>query len=120
MNRIWHPYWEWEETKFNMWGRVEDRALYERIATHFTANHELYGECMLHVVREMPKSCEHNLSDRSQNRKAWVGQAACALAFRCPEDIVRKAWGNLTEQQQIDANAAAQKAIEVWECQNED
>lgn len=120
MNKIWHPYWNWEEKNFNMWGRVSDRNLYERIATHFTGNAELYGECMKHVVKEWPISCEHNLSDRSQNRRAWIGHAACALALRCPEDIVRKAWSNLTEQQQKEANAVADIAIEVWECQRKD
>lgn len=119
MSKIWHPYWKWEEQGFNMWGSVKDRAKYERIATYFTANAELYGECMLHVINEWPNSCEHNLSDKSQNRRAWVGHAACALAFRCPEDLVRKAWSNLTDQQRIDANAAADVAIGEWECQNE-
>jgi len=72
---------------------------------------------MLHVANEWTYSCEHNLTDRSLNRRAWIGHAACALAFRCPEDIVRAAWSELTEQQQVEANAKADEAIRSWECQ---
>lgn len=115
--RIFHPYWKWEETYFNMWGSVDNRDHYLDLAIAFTGNAKLYGECMMHVVREWKNSCEHNLTDRSQNRQAWIGHAACALAFRCPEDIVRSAWSRLTEQQQTEANAKADEAIRAWECQ---
>ncbi len=67
------------------------------------------------VVDEWKNSCEHNLTNKTQNRKAWIGHAACALAFNCPEDIVREAWGYLTEKQQIAANCKAVNAIEYWE-----
>lgn len=117
LNRIWHPYWKWEETKFNMWGSVDNRSHYLQLAITFTGNANLYGECMLHVANEWTYSCEHNLTDRSLNRRAWIGHAACALAFRCPEDIVRAAWSELTEQQQVEANAKADEAIRSWECQ---
>lgn len=100
-----------------MWGSVPKREHYLNLAIAFTGNAELYGECMLHVANEWPHSCEHNLTDRSQNRRAWIGHAACALAFRCPEDIVRQAWSRLTEQQQNEANAKADEAIGYWECQ---
>ena len=116
-NRIWHPYWKWEETEHNMWGSVRDRNDYLDRAIQFTGDAELYGKYMMRVVREWVYSCEHNLTDRSQNRRAWIGHAACALAFQCPEDIVRQAWGHLSEQQQIEANAKADEAIRDWECQ---
>ena len=118
LSRVWHPYWKWEEKDFNMWGAVEDRELYLQRAIEFTGNAQRYGKYMMRVVKEWRYSCEHNLTDRSQNRRAWVGHAACALAFQCPEDIVRQAWGHLSEQQQNEANAQADIAIGYWECQN--
>ena len=117
LNKIWHPYWKWEETNFNMWGKVDDRADYLERAIKFTGDAEKYGSYMHRVINEWLYSCEHNLTDRSQNRKAWLGHAACALAFQCPEDIVRQAWSYLSEQQQIAANAQAEAAIKEWECQ---
>lgn len=115
IKRVYHPHWLWEEVAHNMWGSVKEKDWYLEIAIEFTGDAEIYGEYMMRVVKEWKYSCEHNLSNRSQNRKAWVGHAACALALQCPEDIVRQAWGHLTEQQQIEANAAADRAIAHWE-----
>lgn len=89
------------------------------LAVTFTGDAELYGSYMLKVLEQWPLTCEQNLSDMHQNRKAWIGHAACCLAIGCPEDVTRAAWGLLTEQQQIDANAKAQTAIELWETKYE-
>ena len=69
---------------------------------------------MLKVIEKWPYSCEHNLTDTSQNRKAWIGHAACALALGCPEDITRAAWAKLSDDQQNKANQKAQDAINIW------
>ena len=121
LTRTYHPYWKWEEIKHNMWGKVEDRDQFLKWAIDFTGDHKRYGSYMMKVVKEWKFSCEHNLSNRTQNRKAWIGHAACALAEGCPEDIVREAWKYLTEEQQHLANREAEKAIQHWEeeCQNE-
>lgn len=115
IERIYHPYWLWEEVQYNMWGKVDNRAHYLSMAVEFTGSANIYGEFMMRVTLNWPYSCEHNLSNTTQNRKAWIGHAACAMAFQCPEDIVRSAWGHLTEEQQIRANNKAQQAIESWE-----
>lgn len=114
IKRIYHPYWKWEEKDFNMWGSVEDKDGYLQKAIEFTGDHKLYGRYMLEVVKQWEYSCEHNLSDTSQNRRAWIGHAACALALQCPEDIVRRAWSFLTAEQQRLANKEADKAIKFW------
>lgn len=113
--RIYHPYTQWEEVKHNMWGKVGNREEYLQRAIKFTGNTELYGSFMERVVNEWPYSCEYNLGFKGHNRRAWLGHAACALAFQCPEDVVREAWGKLSTYQQIKANEAADKAIARWE-----
>lgn len=115
IKQIWHPYWKWEENEYNMWGSVKDRDDFLQKAIVFTGNHELYGEYMQKVVAQWTFSCEHNLSNTTQNRRAWIGHAAVALAFQCPEDIVREAWWHLTDEQRDLANKQADKAIEIWE-----
>ena len=70
---------------------------------------------MVRVISEWPVSCENALTDPLINRKAWIGHAACALAMRCPEDIVRKAWGFLSNDEQFLANKQAEQAIRLWE-----
>jgi hypothetical protein len=113
--RIYHPYWKWEEIRFNMWGTAKNKEATLKEAIEFTGLHCLYGIFMRRVIHEWQYSCEHNLSAAWQNRKAWLGHAACALAMGCPEDIVRHAWSFLNEDQQIAANKQADNAIVSWE-----
>lgn len=100
-----------------MWRKVprHEEDNFMRAAVEFTGNAELYGQWMRRVVSEWPIACEHNLTDLSINRKAWVGHAATQMAINCPEYITRAAWGQLSEQQRIDANKQAQHAIDLWE-----
>lgn len=121
IKRIYHHYLDWEEIDYNMWGTVTNKKAYLQKAIDFTGDHKLYGRFMMKVANEWIKSCEHNLSNTTQNRKAWIGHAACAFALGCPEDITREAWGHLNQEQQDKANGVAQEAIEYWEneqCQN--
>ena len=121
IRRIYHHYKLWEEwTSSCMWKKVKaedwDREL-ER-AIKFIGDDEAYGQAMLRVIKKWKYSCEHNLSCISQNRRAWLGHAACALEKELSESVVRSAWGMLTEEQRVSANKKADEAIEEWEsCQ---
>lgn len=112
---IWHPYWSWEEVSHNMWGEVKNKKEWLNKAIEFTGDHNLYGGWMLRVADEWKYSCEHNLTKKDINKKAWIGHAAVAMAIQCPEDIVREAWGYLSKYQQDMANMRAQEAIDYWE-----
>lgn len=94
---------------------MAERAALLPLAIDFTGDANRYGAAMLRVTVEWPFSCEHNLTDIGQNRRAWIGHAACCLAIGCPEDVTREAWGHLSEQQREDANAKATEAILSWE-----
>jgi hypothetical protein len=85
------------------------------MAVEFTGNAPRYGAAMLRVIDEMPRACEHNLTEPSMNRQAWIGHAACYLAIDCPEYITREAWGKLSDRQRDEANAQADRAILQWE-----
>jgi len=115
IERIYHPFWAWEETYTDMWRTAENREELLQKAIEFTGQPALYGKWMMEVIDDWPISCEHNLSNLTQNRRAWIGHAACANAFNCPEDIVREAWSHLSELQQKLANKAADRAIAAWE-----
>lgn len=104
-----------------MWRKPENREAMLLEAVQFTGNAEAYGKAMLRVIEEWPVSCEHNLSNITQNRKAWIGHAACALERGFCEDVVRSAWSHLSQRQRDEANEKARQAIERWEqCQNSD
>ena len=115
LKRVYHPYWDWEEIDFNMWGDVSCRKKAIAKAINFTSDHRCYGRFMMRVISEWPISCENALTDSNLNRKAWVGHAACALALALPEHIVRAAWGDLTDEQRVLANREAERAIATWE-----
>ncbi len=117
MKRIFHHYLQWEEFHAGMWNDVDSTMRQELLekAIVFTGDATLYGSWMLRVLDVWPRSCEHNLTDTGQNRKAWIGHAATCLAIQCPEHITRKAWGFLSREQQDQANAAAENAIKEWE-----
>lgn len=114
IRQVWHPYTNWEEVRHNMWGSVPDRAGFLQQAIDFTGDHERYGFFMRRVVVEWPVSAENALTDPHLNHRAWVGHAAAALAFRCPEDITRQAWGHLSDEQKYLANQEADRAVASW------
>lgn len=103
-----------------MWSSVSgvERQRMLAKAIEFTGDHELYGSYMQKVIDLWPISCEHNLTDLFQNRRAWVGHAAVAMAHSIPEDVVREAWAYLTDEQRRLANAQADLAISKWEKKN--
>ena len=115
--QVWYHYEKWEEYHAGMWRQVskDEEMVYLKQAIEFTGNTEKYGNFMLEVIEEWPISCEQNLTNLSVNRRAWIGHAACCIAFNCPEHIVRSAWWRLTEQQRKDANVKADLAIAKWE-----
>jgi hypothetical protein len=112
---VWHRIEFWEEIKFNMWGSVNDAGDALEAAIKFTGDHKLYGSFMRRVIVEWPYSCENAFTDPILNRRAWVGHAAVALALGIPEDITRKAWGFLSDEQRLLANKEASRAIAQWE-----
>jgi hypothetical protein len=61
----------------------------------FTGNYIEYGKAMKLVTENWHYSCEHNLSNLSINRKAWLGHAACCFQHGYPEYLVRQAWWEL-------------------------
>jgi hypothetical protein len=116
IKQIYHPYWLWEDYLNGMWRKEtkEYDILNLPHAIEFTGNHILYGNAMIRVINEWQVSCEHNLTDFSQNRNAWIGHAACCIEKGYPEYLVRQAWHYLTEEQQKLANNQADIAIKKW------
>ncbi len=118
MKRIYHPYDKWEDWINGMWRKLsnaEEEAHYEAKAIEFTGDAKLYGEFMRLVTEKWTMACQHNLTEKSMNRRAWVGHAAVCLAFGCPEYITRRAWWKLTQEQRDAADAQADLAIAKWE-----
>lgn len=118
MRRIYHRYEVWEDWRAGMWRRSlppdEEGALLA-LAVEFTGDAKLYGAWMMRVVKSWPFSTEHNLTNTSLNRRAWVGHAAVSMALGAPEYITRRAWWLLTQEQRDKADRRANTAIRKFE-----
>lgn len=67
------------------------------------------------VVHSWEIAAEQNLTNLARNRQAWLGQAACCFVHGAPEYLTKIAWGELTEDQQKNANIVADSVIQTWE-----
>ena len=113
-DRVYHQYDRWEELQHGMWSEPVNKKEQQVMAINLMSDQKLFGHYMERVTNEWFISCENALTDENLNKKAWLGQAACALALRIPESITRLAWGKLTYEQQFLANKQAEQFILSW------
>lgn len=117
IERVFHPYNQWEDFKMGMYEKtcfMDDESMVVNCMATLSCP-ELLWECMQFVSHNWGKSAEHNLTNYSRNRQAWLGQAACCFLDGAPEYLVKQAWGRLSPQKQVDANKVADEVIEEWE-----
>jgi len=116
MNRIYHPYQEWECYQNGMYSQEKDNDidLIEK-SRNLLSDKDATMEAMTSVILSWKKSCEHYLTDLSSNRRAWLGQAACCFEHGSSEQATCKAWWQLTDEQRFVANAVADSVINEWE-----
>ena len=117
MQRIYHHWELWEDYKFGFYNNPSESKksyLSEKVIEMFS-NIDLTEEYMNMVIYQWPISCEHNLSNKSMNRIAYLGQAACCIYANVPFMITMRAWNILTEDQRNTADLIAKKIIQKWE-----
>lgn len=117
IEQVFHPYTSWEDLKNGMYEKtcfMDEHSL--ESAAEFTLKcPELLWECMQFVSHNWGLSAEHNLTNFRRNRQAWLGQAACCFMDGAPEYITKRAWNNLSPEEQKRANAVADEVINEWE-----
>lgn len=116
IKRVFHHYKLCEEYNSNMWRviPIDERPAAIDSSAKLMIYFDAFETACNRVITEWPYSCEAALSASTMNHQAWIGHAACALNHGAPEDLTRLGWRTLTEQQQDDANAAADRAIANW------
>ena len=118
MKQIYHHYQLWECYKNGMW-ISSNCDIKLKQAIEFTSDHIIYGNAMFEVINNWKYSCENFLSNKSINRKAYLGHCAVSFKLNIPECITRKAWKYLTKEQQDLANNEALINILKWEQKKE-
>jgi hypothetical protein len=114
--RIFHHYEKWEAVAYNFFGsnhKTMSKQQCEYKYFELLSNIELFTETMQKVVSEWPNSCEHNLTNRSMNRIAWLGQASLAYAYQIPS-VFSAGYQLLDENQKFAANSSALIILNKW------
>lgn len=116
MIRVYRPFWEWEDYNSGMWRKIdrEDENKMLNEAINFTGDHKIYGGAMIEVVHKWPNTMEHNLTNASINKLAFIGHCAVQYKLNIPEYIVRMAWKHLSNEQRTLANEQALLAYKNW------
>jgi len=117
MERVFHPYHLWEDHQFGMYQNVsymDEQQLIKDVELTLRCPPWL-EESMKFVSHNWKYAAEHNLTNTSRNRKAWLGQAACCFSHGAQEYLTKQAWHRLTPNQQDEANRVASEVISDWE-----
>lgn len=115
MNRIYHPYWAWECFKSGFY--ESNNGDYERKVINLFSSKQKTEKYMMKVL-EWEKSCEHNLTNPSLNKVAWIGQCACFLYAKVPANYTMKYWWSVDKKFRDQADMIAKSVILYWESNN--
>jgi ParB-like chromosome segregation protein Spo0J len=118
--RIFHTFDKWEAVDYGFYDQQHKKLTntqceykYKQLLTDLTE----FDNVLSKVLNEWKYSCEHNLTNKSLNRIAWLGQAAVAYKYNVPSKY-SSGWSMLTEKEQEDANKVAYNHLDNWLKQN--
>jgi hypothetical protein len=115
MKRIFHPWDKWEDYTYGFYGGKDfDSKNAVKICANLLKDLNMFEHALARIVIEWPYSCEHNLTNESMNRIAYLGQAAFALLYNIPNNVSMAAYSTLTLEEQQKADALAQKYLDLW------
>lgn len=117
MTRIYHRYEHWECWRagffWNESGKSKGELKGEVIA--FFSDARLVKKYMKLVIDSWPFSTQHNLTNESMNRVAWLGQAAACIYCKCPSTITMESWRDIPEHHRNEADRIAESIINDYE-----
>ena len=119
-NRIYHPWNLWEDYKAGFYDNCsgeEKKQKIDKVIEMFSSA-ELTEKYMRRVITEWKYSCEHNLTNSSMNKIAYLGQGACCLYASIPSTVTMEAWSKLTKEVQDRSNSIAEKILTEWNNRN--
>ena len=114
--RIYHPYNLWEDYKFGFYDNLSGGDKKDKVNNVL----EMFNDAnktkknMLRVIDEWKYSCEHNLTNSSMNKIAYLGQAACCIYAGVPSTVTMEAWSLLTNDVKERSNKIAEEVLNIW------
>lgn len=117
VERIYHPWPEWECFRAGFFTPTGCRETLERWRSgcaELLGDLDRFRAAMARVLDEWPRSVEHNLTNESMNRIAWLGQASCCIELGACAEQTRSAFNLLPLKKQEAANRAAAEVLDEW------
>lgn len=116
MDRIYHHHLKWEDYKSGFYDTCsgDEKKIKIEKAIEMFSDESLTTEYMKKAVREWKYSCEHNLTNPSVNKIAYIGQAACCIYSNIPSNVTKEAWNMLSQDIQDRSNKIAEETINEW------
>jgi len=79
----------------------------------FLRNLSLFRKAGYKVLNKWKNSCEHNLTNGSMNRIAWMGQASMCIEYGISSKF-RGGYHLLTDAEKLAADSTSLKIINYW------
>ena len=116
IERIYHPYNLWEDYKAGFYDNVcgKEKDLKIKKVLEMFNDAKKTEEYMRKVIELWKYSCEHNLTNSSMNKIAYLGQAACCIYAGVPCDLTMRGWKLLTQEVRDRSDKIANKIIIEW------
>ena len=116
IKRIYHRYEKWEDYPSGFYDSCtgKNKIEKEKMVVEMFNSEELTLKFMNKVIETWVNSCEHNLTNESLNKIAYIGQGACCLFAGIPSTVTMGMWSKLTKETQNRANNNAETVLNKW------
>lgn len=109
-------YEDWEDYKSGMYETRDLSGKDEKVIKSILllkSKEDFSRECN-NVVEKWPIATKVNFTNKQQNRRAWLGAAACMISHGCTEVLTRIAWNLIDKKYQDQANLIADSVIDSF------
>lgn len=114
--QIFHHFSKWEDYKAGLYETTcLDIKEHIQKSIDLLSNQKEFEKYASIIIKDWVYSCEHNLTDPSLNKIAYIGQSACCIANNTPAFVTRLAWSYIEEHNQVRANKTARKILKKWQ-----
>jgi hypothetical protein len=115
-NQFFTHYKNWEDFQNGMYRmgleRDRDKLVFNAVGL-LKAENDFYAT-LVEMLNDWKIAAKVNMTNNQQNKRAWLGAAACCYKFSTPEYLTRIAWNLLNREDQDKANAIAERVISEY------
>lgn len=116
IKQVYHPWHLWEDYRYGFYDNISGKNKIQMIqdVIDFFNNEKLIHEYMNKVIKQWKYSCEHNFTNPSINKIAYLGQASLSLYKKIPSTVTMESWSKLQPEKQQIADKIADYYINEW------